>query len=513
MSEDSIRPHHPVPRVLSELCAEFGLEAANEADIEGLEVTGVTSSAQRAHAGDVFVAIPGVRRHGAEFTDQAIEAGAVAVATDAAGLAIIERNGLDIPVIVIDDPRYALGHIAGWVYRTDPEAPRLFGATGTNGKTTVTYLIAELVEHLGVSCGMSTTVERLVGQETIASQLTTPESDQLHSLLARMREVGDRVAAIEVSAHTSLGHRLAGMYLDVISFLNFSHDHLDDFRDEEHYFQAKLAMFRPEAARCGVVNIDDDWGRRVVEETRIPVMTVASNPDAGADWWVESWGTDAGVGFSMHGPEDREVHSTIAMPGAFSAMNAACAVLTVMQGGWEPEQIQEALDTAGGFAARVPGRLELVSTDERGPRVYVDYGHTPEAFRSALTALRPLATGELIFVFGADGDRDTLKRPAMGQIAASIADRVIVCDYNPRTEDPASIRATLLEAARSVGKARVEEIADPETALRTAIAQAKPGDVVINAGPGHEDAQHRAEGKVAYSALKTARLALDEAGW
>lgn len=513
MREDSIRPHHPVPRVLSELCAEFGLEVINDVDIDGLEVSGVTSSAQRAHADDIFVAIPGLRRHGAEFVLQAVEAGAVAVATDAAGAEIVAQLASDVPVMLVEDPRLALGHIAGWVYRTTPDDPKLFGTTGTNGKTTVAYLVAELFEHLGVDCGLSTTVERRVGGETFESRLTTPESDQLHSLLARMREVGDRVAAIEVSAHTSLGHRLAGMELDVISFLNFSHDHLDDFADEEAYFQAKLALFRPEAARCGVVNIDDAWGQRVVEETRIPVVTVASSRDRGADWWVESWPLDVGVGFLMHGPEERTVQSSVAMPGEFSAMNAACAILTVLQGGWEPEQVQDALDAAGGFAARVPGRLQLVSTDPRGPQVYVDYGHTPEAFRNALTALRPLTERELTMVFGADGDRDTIKRPAMAQIAATLADRVIICDYNPRTEDPAAIRATLLEAARSTGNANIEEIADPETALRTAIANAGPGDVIINAGPGHESAQERADGAVAYSALETARAALDEAGW
>ncbi len=513
MREDSIRPHHPVPRVLSELCAEFGLELANDTNIDGLEVTGVTSSAQRAHAGDIFVAIPGARRHGAEFSQQAIDAGAVAIATDAAGGEIVEREHVDVPVILVDDPRLALGHIAGWVYRTDPMQPRLFGATGTNGKTTVSYLTAELFEHLGVDCGLSTTVERRVGDEHIESVLTTPESDQLHSLLARMREVGDRVAAIEVSAHTSLGHRLAGIELEAIAFLNFSHDHLDDFADEEAYFQAKLALFRPEAARCGVVNVDDDWGRRVVEETRIPVTTVASRQSEGADWWVESWHEEHGVGFALHGPEERTVRSTIAMPGEFSAMNAACAILSVLQGGWEPEQIQDALDAAGGFSAKVPGRLQLVSTDPRGPQVYVDYGHTPEAFRSALTALRPRTERELVMVFGADGDRDTVKRPAMAEIAATLADRVIICDYNPRTEDPASIRATLMGAATATGNTNVEEIADPETALRTAIARAEPGDVIINAGPGHESVQHRAQGAIAYSALETARAALDEAGW
>lgn len=510
MPDSSIRPHHPSARSLSEMSVEFGI--AVDADIDQIEVTGVASSASRVEAGDLFVALPGSRHHGAEFTERAVDQGAVAVLTDEAGAQL--ARGFGVPVLVVEEPRLAVGHVAAWVYRTDPEDPKLLGVTGTNGKTTVIYFLAWLLDQLGSVVGVSTTVERRIGDERIPARLTTPEADQMHALIARMREVGVRTAALEVSAHAISGHRIDGLLFDVVGFLNFSQDHLDDYGSMEEYFAAKLALFSPEHARRGVVSVDDEWGRRVVEGTRIPVTTIGGFDAGDADWHVRGHLDDEGQNhFSVVSPDGRRVSGPIDLPGEFSAHNAGIAIVMLHELGWEIEQIQEAIDRAGGFRAGVPGRLELVSRSSRGPRFYVDYGHTPEAFHATLAALRPLTPGRLIMVFGADGDRDRTKRAAMGRYAAA-ADTVIVTDYNPRFEDPAAIRSTLVNAVRAASpEVDLHEVADPAEALRLAVSLAGPGDTILNAGPGHETAMEVRGEHIPYSARDEARNALREAGW
>ena len=505
-----LRPEHPVPRSLSQLAAEFGFAMSERVD--STEVSGVTVASTSVEPGDLYVGLPGTRVHGASFALDAAQAGATAVLTDAAGAELAAGSGL--PVLVTDDPRAALGDVAAWVYRTAENPATLFAVTGTNGKTSVVYLITAILTQIGVRAGLSSTAERRIGDVAVTSSLTTPEASELHGLLARMREAEVRAAAVEVSAQALSRHRVDGIVFDVVGFTNLSHDHLDDYASMDEYYLAKLALFEPERARRGVVTVDTEWGARLSEDSRIPVTTLATTPGIEADWRLElgELALDS-TSFTLSGPDGRSVTTSIPMLGSFMAANAALAIVMLVESGFDLEAIGHVLDRDGGIDAYIPGRAELVSGPV-GPAVFVDYGHTPNAFERILLSLREVTTGRIIMVFGADGDRDATKRADMGAIAARGADEVIVTDFHPRFEDPAAIRSALVQGAlEAVPTAHIEEIADQRVAIRTAIAHAGEGDVVFYAGPGHEEYQDIAGVHVPYSAREETRSALREAGW
>jgi UDP-N-acetylmuramoyl-L-alanyl-D-glutamate--2,6-diaminopimelate ligase len=490
--------------------SEFGLESRGSLD--GVEVTGITLSTDNLLPGDLYVGVLGERRHGASFASQAKEGGAVAVLTDAAGADIAAESGL--PVVIVDSPREALGAISAWVYRTAESAPLLFGITGTNGKTSVSYLLHGILKQLGLVSGLSTTAERTVGELTVTSSLTTPEATEIHGLLARMRENKVRAVTLEVSAQALTRNRVDGLVFDVVSFINLSHDHLDDYADMEEYFAAKLPLFEPDRARRGVISLDTPWGNRVVDATRIPVTTISSTPDVDADWRVDVLEETAEyTEFSLTGPEGRSLLTRVTVIGHHMAANAGLAIVMLVEAGFELEAIGHALDQDGGIVAYLPGRIERVS-GESGPAVYVDYGHSPDAFSTTMSAVRKFTTGRLIMVFGADGDRDPSKRIEMGRIGSEGSDILVITDYNPRFEDAASIRATLLEgAATAEHPADVLEVPSQAQAIRTAIGLAGEGDSVLWAGPGHEDYVDVRGEKLPFSARDEARNALREAGW
>lgn len=347
MPEPSLRPHHPRARILSEMCAEFGLEPElDDFDTEQIEVTGVVSDAERVESGDMFVAARTEEEGLSEEFLLAIERGASSIMTDAAGASL--ARDADIPVFVVEEPRLALGHIAEWVYRTDPDSPKLLGVTGTHGKTSVVYLIDYLLQTLGVKSGMSTNRERRIDDEWVDAAGVAADADELHAMLARMREVGAFVASAELTNESVIGHNFAGLYFDVAGFHNF--DATSTLRGNAvDGFAALVELFSPEQARRGVINIDTEDGRRLVEETRIPVTTISTTEQAAADWWVSSHLTDSGNQFSMFGPDDRELHSWTTQQEPYSAINAAMAILMLDRAGWDVEQIQDALDRVDGI--------------------------------------------------------------------------------------------------------------------------------------------------------------------
>ncbi|MGJ4843978.1 MULTISPECIES: Mur ligase family protein [unclassified Leifsonia] len=506
----SLRPEHPVARPLAQLAREFGLEWRG--DLDAVEVTGVALATTAIEPGDLYVGVPGRNAHGASYAAKAAEAGAVAILTDEEGAELAADSGL--PVIVTQDARAALGAVAAWIYRTDENAATLFGVTGTNGKTSVVYLLNAILGQLGVVSGLSSTAERRIGSTAITSKLTTPEASELHALLARMREEAVRAVAIEVSAQALSRHRVDGIVFDVVGFTNLSHDHLDDYDAMDDYFAAKLELFQPDRARRGVITVDSDWGRALVEQSRIPVTTLSTSPGADAEWTMTV--TDETLehtGFVLEGPEGARLESRVPLLGAYMAANAALAIIMLVESGYDLHAIGAALDRDGGIDAYIPGRAERISGD-RGPVVFIDYGHSPDAFLSTLSALRKVSEGKIVMVFGADGDRDTTKRTDMGAIAARGSDAVVITDFHPRWEDPAAIRQTLLDGARgAVPDLELYEVADPRAAFRTALSLAGEGDVVLYAGPGHEDYQEVAGERIPYSARDDAKLALREAGW
>lgn len=506
----TLRPQQVEPRSLGELASFLGAELPKGADA-ALRISGVTVSSHSVRPGDAFFALPGVKVHGAKYAQDAVAAGASAIVTDAAGATSLEQLGA--PVLVIADPRAHLGRTASWVYRSADAHLEIFGVTGTNGKTSVVYLLAAILDQLGVSTGLSSTAERRFPGHVEVSALTTPEASDVHALLARMAEAGVRSVALEVSAHATAHNRVDAVHFAAVGFTNFSQDHLDDFGSMEHYFAAKRALFTPEYADRGVVVIDDAGGQQLARESQIPLVTISAT-GADAHWHVRvTEATPMSTGFELTGPQGELLATTVPVVGDYMATNAALAIVMLVTAGYSLQDIAAVLERDNGINVYIPGRTELVS-GESGPAFYVDYGHTTEAFRSTLAALRSVTPGNLIMVFGADGDRDSTKRQAMGRVAAEGADVVIITDFHPRSEDPAAIRAALLEGASTAKtSADIREIASQEEAVRAAIAMAGAGDTILFAGPGHENYREVAGEKIPYDARDDVRSALTDAGF
>jgi UDP-N-acetylmuramoyl-L-alanyl-D-glutamate--2,6-diaminopimelate ligase len=448
-----------------------------------VEVTGLTVDSRGVEPGDLYVAAPGATTHGARFVAAAVGAGAVAILTDEGGARACRESGVDVPVLVVDRPRGVLGALSAHVYGDPAASLRLVGVTGTQGKTTTTRLAEAALAACGERAAVVGTVGTRIAGQDVASSLTTPEAPALHALFAVMREEGVSGCAMEVSSHALMMGRVDGVVFDVAAFTNLGHDHLDFHGDLESYFAAKAQLFTPERARVGLVNLDDAHGRRLLAEARIPMRTFSCRPSTGADWWAdEVTPTPTGSRFVLHGP-DGALQVEVPLPGDFNVANAVCAVAGLGEAGYDAATVAEAMGRGGG----VPGRMEPVDEGQEFTAV-VDYAHKPDAVEAALSSVRSSTRGRLLVVIGAGGDRDREKRPVMGAIAARLADVVVVTDDNPRTEDPARIRAELIDGARS-GDAEVREVGDRREAIRLAVGLARPGDCLVVAGKGHETGQ------------------------
>jgi len=492
------RPDHPVPASTATVAtwlAELTGEAPGRPDAGAVdvEVTGLTLSSQRVEPGDLYAALPGTRAHGIAYVAAALEAGAVAVLTDPAGAAGAAASGCPAgtPVLVVPAPRSVLGALAARLHGDPATAMATIGVTGTQGKTTTTRLAEGALQAAGVRAACVGTVGTRVAGEDLATSLTTPEAPDLQALFAVMREQEVEVCAMEVSSHALVMGRVDGVVFDVACFLNLGRDHLDFHADVEDYYRAKASLFTPERARLALVNVDDEHGRRLVGETTLPVRTFSAAPGAEADWTV----TDVharrdGSRFTVRGPGGVEVVTEVALPGDFNVANALAAVAACVEAGVDAEVVARGLAAGGG----VPGRLERVEAGQDF-LLLVDYAHKPDAVAAAIATVRPLAEdggGRVVVVLGAGGDRDSGKRPVMARIAAEAADVLVITDDNPRSEDPASIRAALRAGADAVpeaDRAEVREVGDRRTAITTAVALARPGDVVLVAGKGHETGQ------------------------
>ncbi len=478
--------------LLTELLVATGEHVDAAAASGPVAVTGVTLDSRAVRPGDLYAALPGARVHGAEFTADAAAAGATAVLTDPAGAAA--AAGVDLPRLVVPDPRAVLGRLAAAVYGDPARGLTLLGVTGTNGKTTTCYLLESALRATGRATGLVGTIETRVLDERVLSVRTTPESPDVHALLAVMRERGVDVCAMEVSSHALALHRVDGVVYDVAAFTNLSQDHLDFHPDLEHYFAAKASLFTPERAREGVVVVDDAWGRRLAAGAGVPVTTLATGGGA-ADWVADGARSPASGGstaFTLTGPDGARHDLVSPLPGDFNVANTALAFVVLLRAGVPAPDAADALARAGG----VPGRMERVTaggdaagaTAPGGPLAVVDYAHTPDAVAAALRSLRPATRGRLVVVLGAGGDRDPGKRAAMGAAAARHADLVVVTDDNPRSEDPASIRAAVLSGA--AGPAQVVEVAGRAEAVLAAVRAARDErDTVLVAGKGHERGQ------------------------
>jgi UDP-N-acetylmuramoyl-L-alanyl-D-glutamate--2,6-diaminopimelate ligase len=464
---------------LADRLGEEGVEVRGTGDL-ATRVSGATLDSRRVTPGDLYAAVPGSHGHGADYWPQAREGGAVAVVTDAEGSSCI---GADVPTLVVPQVRPVLGRVAAVVFGEPATSLRMIGVTGTQGKTTTTRLIESGLSGAGVQAAVIGTVGTRMLGEDVASVLTTPEAPELHHLLRVMVDRGVEACAMEVSSHALVMGRVEGVVFDVAVFLNLGRDHLDFHPTMDDYFAAKAMLFDPAHSRCGLVNVDDPYGRRLLDLTGVPVQTFSPS-GADADWRATDVELSAtGASFHVHGPDGLQVAAGCPVPGDFNVTNALAAVAAATTAGYDAQTVATAIAAGPG----VPGRLERIDEDQEF-QVVVDYAHKPDAVSAAIATLRPVTEGKLIVVLGAGGDRDPGKRPVMGQIAADGADVLVVTDDNPRTEDPAAIRAAVLAGTRG-RRATVVEIGDRRAAIAEAVHRAGPGDVVLIAGKGHETGQ------------------------
>jgi UDP-N-acetylmuramoyl-L-alanyl-D-glutamate--2,6-diaminopimelate ligase len=482
------RPTGLPPRSLGDLADQLGLPCPVPS--RDVLLSGVTHASGSAQPGDLYVAIPGARTHGARFAADAASRGARAVLTDPTGARLAEGSGL--PTLLTHDPRAVLGAAAAFVYGAPGEDVTVIGVTGTNGKTTVTSLLHAVLTELVGSAGLVGTIETRIGDAVVPSVRTTPEASDLQAILAVLRERAVPACAIEVSSHALALGRVGGLVVDVAGFTNLSQDHQDFHPDMEHYFQTKASLFTPQHARRAVVVVDDSWGRRLAAQATVPVRTLAVVPDEpqhpvvlAADWSVRDI-VSAGAHSRavLVDPEGRQHHLQVPMPGVVNVVNGALTVALATECGLSTEEAVRALAAA----PMVAGRMEVVSGPAQ-PVVVVDYAHSPDAIDTALATLRAGDPSPLVVVLGAGGDRDRSKRGPMGAAAARGADLVIVTDDNPRSEAPERIRAAVLAGAREVAAERVHEVPDRAEAIARAIRLAGPAGTVLVAGKGHEQGQ------------------------
>jgi UDP-N-acetylmuramoyl-L-alanyl-D-glutamate--2,6-diaminopimelate ligase len=475
-----------------------------------VHLTGVSMSSRAVCAGDLYVGLPGASTHGARYADAAVAAGALAVVTDEDGAGLTGDVG--VPVVVVAEPRRRIGAWAAEVYGRPASRMQSFGITGTTGKTTTMYLLASALEATGRTVAMIGTIGATVAGETIPmsrTTVTTPESPDLQALLAVMVERGANTVVMEVSSHALAMHRVDAVMFDVAGFTNLGWDHRDFHPTQEDYFEAKARLFLPGQSRSAVVAIDDAWGHRLADRVSafgMPLLTTGDLGDVRATSVDKLASGSQRVGIDLAG---EQVEVTLSLPGSHNVRNLVTAVAMLRQAGVGLD------DAVGGFAAvTVPGRLEQVVLDGDAPDVYVDFAHTPEAVHAALTALNDRRT---ICVLGCGGDRDHFKRGPMGAVAVNDSDLLVVTDDNPRTEDPAAIREAILEGARQAkdsaatgsraARCDVVDGGDRRSAIRRALADARPGDVVAILGKGHE---HGQEMRGSVTAFNDAEVVHDE---
>ncbi|CAL9425698.1 UDP-N-acetylmuramoyl-L-alanyl-D-glutamate--2,6-diaminopimelate ligase [Streptomyces sp. enrichment culture] len=466
---------------LAELADQLGVTAPDGS----AEITGITHDSRTVRPGDLYAALPGARLHGADFVTQAAGLGAAAVLTDPAGAERAAAAGL--PALVVDDPRARMGELAATIYGHPGRDLLQIGITGTSGKTTTAYLV-EGGLRTAKSTGLIGTVEMRIGDERIKSERTTPEATDLQALFAVMRERGTEAVAMEVSSHALVLGRVDACVFDIAVFTNLSPEHMEFHSGMEDYFQAKAQLFTPKRSKLGVVNVDDEYGRRLANEATVPVVTYSAEGHPDADWRAD----EVEVGpldstFTVLGPKGERIAAKSPLAGPFNVANTLAAIVALAAAGLDPQAAADGVAAVPG----VPGRLERV--DEGQPFfAVVDYAHKTDAVESVLRALRKVTEGRLHVVLGCGGDRDTTKREPMGAAVARFADTAVLTSDNPRSEDPLAILATMLQGAASVPaheRGEVQVFEDRAAAIAAAVARAEPGDTVLVAGKGHEQGQ------------------------
>jgi len=482
-----IRPEMPPHRNLAEISAFLGISS----DAANPVVAGVTSDSQQVMAGDLFVALQGESVHGAGFAAAAIKDGAVAVLADAIGAEMLHDANILAPVLTCDLLRSRLGELAAWFYNAPSRDAYVAGITGTNGKTTTTYLLDQIWRHANLKSGLIGTVGIRIGDVEYPATRTTPESDEIARILARAVEVGVRRIAMEVSSHALVQHRISGTHFKSVGFTNLSQDHLDYHGDMENYFHAKRLLFKAQFAERAFINVDNEYGLRL--KAAIDIETVTLSQHGPADWYFDRIArTPTGFEISIRGTGGVLIEAATNLIGQHNLENLLLAVAIAFDSGVDPLVISDSIPSLCG----APGRLERVSPN--APFVaLVDYAHTPDAVTRVLAAVRERGAGRVIAILGCGGDRDKSKRALMGRALHTGSDLPIFTSDNPRSEDPAEILREMVGELTLKPGALV--IADRRAAIKRAVELAQAGDFVIVLGKGHESGQEIAGKKLPFS--------------
>ena len=483
---------------LGQLCGRGGLLPLNGLDeVQDIDVTGVAFDSRHVQKGNLFVAIQGEQLDGAVFAADALARGAVAVVAQSP-----RPEGMDTPWLRVDDARSVLPMLAAAFFSNPSHDLLVIGTTGTNGKTTTTYLIESILEEGGVPCGRISSVSHRVGDEERSAERTTPEAPDLQAWMRRMVETGCRACVMEVSSHALDLRRVDGIRFAAGVFTNLTRDHLDYHGDMSRYFAAKRKLFDMLSdASPAVLNVDDQYGKELAKAVARPLTYAIDAPaDIRPDRLELSL---AGMELDIRTPRGA-LHVRSPLLGRNNAYNVLAAAATATALSLPFRAIERGLSAV----EHVPGRMEIVSRASDDVRVLVDFAHTDDALKGLLETARLLARGRLVTVFGCGGDRDTTKRPLMGTVAARLSDLVVVTSDNPRSEDPALI-AKDIELGLAAGEAEWFTVLDRTEAITQAISDARPGDLVVIAGKGHERHQVVGTRRLPFEDAAVARAALD----
>ena len=440
-----------------------------------MEITSVAYDSRKVEKGGLFVAISGFASDGNRFIPMATEKGAAVVVT-------AKRPKMDLPYVLVDNDRLALALLGTNFYGHPAESMTMIGITGTNGKTSVTLLLKQVLETaLGAKVGLIGTMGALVGDEHIHSERTTPESFELQGLFAKMRDAGCTHVVMEVSSHALTLDRVGGIHFDVAAFTNLTEDHLDFHKTMDAYCDAKAMLFE----RCdkAVINMDDSYAHRMAEKAKCPVVACSVRGKGSLN--AQDLQLHAqGIRFTAQPVIGKGVQVSLPIPGKFTVYNAMTVLGIAQSLGISLEQSAAALAQAKG----VKGRIEVVPTPGKDYSILIDYAHTPDGLENVLSSVKDFCKGRVISVFGCGGDRDPIKRPIMGEIGVKLADFAIVTSDNPRTEDPLAIIDDILKGIKP-GMGAYVVVPERRTAIRYAMDIAKKDDIIILAGKGHETYQ------------------------
>jgi UDP-N-acetylmuramoyl-L-alanyl-D-glutamate--2,6-diaminopimelate ligase len=488
-----MRPLLEYSITIEEICTLLSAQSSLDGQ---LKITGISSDDRSIQSGDLFLAYPGANNHGAEFAQNALSKGALAILTDADGAEIAK----DIPMIVVNNVRIAGALVSAHLFGKPIQEMVSIAITGTNGKTTVSTLLYQLLQMAGRESGLIGTIESRIGRQRYESVRTTPEADTLQSLAAAMNEQHMRHLVMEVSSHALVMNRMEGSHFAIAGFTNLTQDHLDFHGDMQSYFSAKARLFSLEFADQAFINIDDPYGLQLFNSCGIPAIAL-SQKNTKATWHYTSIvPTSAGTEVSIRGVGGILIETSTALRGEFNLDNLLLVVAIAAECGIDPLDLAALIPRLHG----APGRMELV---DRGQSfsAFVDYAHTPDAVKNVLRTAQEFTNGKVIAVLGCGGDRDSSKRPLMGEALSTGSTIAIFTSDNPRSENPSEILNQMTSTVKIAEPSSV--IVDRAEAIAYAVSLCNPGDTLLILGKGHENGQEIAGKKIEFDD----RLVLTEA--